>query len=120
MDPVPVPVERKPARPVPTVGHIPQHEVAVDLVEAIAGIKESRPKTGPRLVAGEFGFLGRTRIDPRGEHALGAKPTSKTIVFAYPSRLTTHFLVIIQKERTELKREMSSSRKCEMFSLLMN
>jgi hypothetical protein len=25
-----------------------------------------------------------------------------------------------QKERTELKREMSSNRKCEMFSLLMN
>ena len=102
------------------VGHIPQHEVAVDLVEAVAGVKESRPKIGPQLIAGESGFLSRTRIDPGGEHVLGAEPTSETIVSAYPSRLTTHFLVTIQKERTELKREMSSSRKCEMFSLLMN
>jgi hypothetical protein len=33
---------------------------------------------------------------------------------------TTLIRRTIQKERTELKREMSSSRKCEMFSLLMN
>jgi hypothetical protein len=54
------------------VGHVPQHEVAVDLVKAVAGIEESRPKTGPQLVAGEFGFLSRTGIDPGGEHTLGA------------------------------------------------
>ncbi len=66
------PVECKPACPVKTVGHVPQHEVAVDLVEAIAGVEESRPKTSPRLVGGEPGILTPTRINPGGKHALGA------------------------------------------------
>ncbi len=72
MDPVPVPIERKLAPLVPAVSHVPQHEVAVDLVEAVAGIKESRDKASPRLVVGEVGILSCPGINPRGKHALGA------------------------------------------------
>jgi len=36
---VPVPIECKPAPLVPAMSHVPQHEVAVDLMEAVAGIK---------------------------------------------------------------------------------
>ena len=38
---VPVAIECKPAPTIPKVRHIPEHEVAVQLVEAISGIKES-------------------------------------------------------------------------------
>ena len=64
MNPVPVPVavERKPATFVPTVRHIPQHEVAVELVEAILGIKQSQAKTGLLLIAGEADTLSRPRV----------------------------------------------------------
>jgi hypothetical protein len=71
-DPAPVPIKRKPGPLVPEVSHIPQHEVAVDLIEAIAGIKESRAEASPWLVAEEAGILSCPGINPRGKHALGA------------------------------------------------
>ena len=66
--PVPVAVERKSATLVPTVRHIPQQEVAVELVEAISGIKQSQAKTGLLLIAGEADTLSRPRVYPRGQH----------------------------------------------------
>ncbi len=67
---MPVPIERKPAPLFPVVSQVPKHEVAVDLVEAIAGIKESRAEASPRLVAGEAGVLSCPRINPGGKHTL--------------------------------------------------
>jgi hypothetical protein len=40
-NPMPVAVECKPTPLVPQVGHIPKHEVTVQLIEAISGVKES-------------------------------------------------------------------------------
>ncbi len=40
-NPVPVAIERKPAPLILEVSHVPQHEVAVQLIEAISGVEES-------------------------------------------------------------------------------
>ena len=40
-NPVPVAIECEPAPLILEVGHIPEHEVAVEPVEAISGIEES-------------------------------------------------------------------------------
>ena len=40
-NPVPVAIECEPTPLIPEVGHIPEHEVVVQLVETISGIKES-------------------------------------------------------------------------------
>ncbi len=68
---MPVPIECKSALLVPLVGHGSQHEVAVDLIEAVAGLEESRAKASPWLVAGEAGIRTCPAINPRGKHALG-------------------------------------------------
>ncbi len=65
-------VECKPAHSVPAVGYVPQHEVAVELIEAIASIDESRAKASPRLVAGEAGILSCPGINLGGKHTLSA------------------------------------------------
>jgi hypothetical protein len=54
------------------VSHVPQHEVAVDLVEAVASIKKGRGEASPWLIAVKAGILSCPRIDPGGKHALGA------------------------------------------------
>jgi hypothetical protein len=63
-----VPVERKLGHLVPVVGHVPQHEVVVELIEAVAGIEGSRAKASPWLVAGEAGILSCPEINPEGKH----------------------------------------------------
>ncbi len=65
---MPVPVECKLAYSVPVVGHVLQHEVAVELVDAIPGVDESRAKASPRQVAGEAGILNCPRINPGSKH----------------------------------------------------
>ena len=77
---MPVPVECESAPPIPTVGHVPQHEVAVELIEAVTGVEERRAKAGPRFVPGECGILSCPGISPWGEHTLGANASSQGCV----------------------------------------
>ncbi len=67
-----VPVEGKPAPLISAVGIVPKHEVSVDLVEAIAGIKESSAKASLRFILEEAGVLGCPGINPGGKHAISA------------------------------------------------
>ena len=76
-NPVPVSVKRKPAPPIPQVGHVPQHEVAVELVEAISGIEQSRAEPRPLLVAGVAVVLRRPWVDPRAKHPFRTNPLAQ-------------------------------------------
>jgi hypothetical protein len=76
-NPVTVAIECKPASPIPQVGHIPEHEVSVELVEAIMGIKQSQAKASLLLIAREAGVLSHPRVDPRVQQSLCANATQQ-------------------------------------------
>ena len=48
----------------PSVGNIPQHEVAVQLLKGIACIKQRDPKAGVGDIAGVVLFIGDVLVDP--------------------------------------------------------
>jgi hypothetical protein len=49
---------------------VPQHQVVVELVKAIAGIKQSRAKASLRLLAREATIFSHPGINSRGQQPL--------------------------------------------------
>jgi hypothetical protein len=62
------------------VGNVPEHEVSVQLVEAIVGIKQSRAKAGAPLVAGVVVIFSRTGVNRRVRHPIRVNSTPKSLV----------------------------------------
>jgi hypothetical protein len=62
------------------VGYVPKHEVLVQLVKAIAGIKQSRAKAGAPLVAGVAVIFSRTGVNLGVRHPIRANSSPKSLV----------------------------------------
>jgi hypothetical protein len=73
-------VERKLASMIPLVCNIPQHEVMVELVEAVVGIKQSRAKASFTLIAREANVLSRPGVDLRGQQSFSANVQHNCVV----------------------------------------
>jgi len=79
-DPMPVPIECKPTPTIPKVGDVPEHEVSVQLVEAIAGIKQSRAKAGAPLVAEVVVIFSCTGVNRGVCYPIRANSSPKSLV----------------------------------------
>ena len=77
---MPVPIECKQTPTIPKMGNIPQHEVSVQLVEAIAGIKRSRAKAIAPLVVGVVVIFSRTGVNRGVRHPIRANSLPKSLV----------------------------------------
>jgi hypothetical protein len=64
----------------PKVGDFPKHEVAVQLVEAIAGIEQSRAEAGALLVAGVAVLFSLRGVNLGVRHPIRTNSSPKSLV----------------------------------------
>ncbi len=87
-DPMPVPIECKPTPTIPKVGDVPKHELSVQLIEAIVGIKQRRTKAGAPLVVGVVVIFSRTGFNCLVRHPVRANSLPKSLVAQWIAILT--------------------------------